>query len=209
MVVSAGHSQSKSNADTNETGNVHWGWVHTLQTKPGPVTCKCLPDCPTHVRDKCQQRVTDGEGREKGHVCSAVHQSTSIPLLFPMLWTSSSLRQKRDILWILVLLAHCTHIVSVAEDEVLFFLKRGLRVLGGACRKARQNFRGIRGNIFFFSPYNSPISVGPLWQGSHSMHEVMQKFWPWRSVMNDQPRTNLRNLLYTQVTSTPSPLVPG
>lgn len=124
----------------------------TLQTKPGPLTCRSLPDCPTHVRDKCQQCVTEGSGgrREKGRVYSAAHQSTSIPLLFPTLWTSSSLRQKRDILWILVLLAHCTHIVSVAEDEVLFFLKRGLRVLGGACRKARQNFRGIIGNIFFF-----------------------------------------------------------
>lgn len=116
--------------------------------------------------------------------------NTSIPLLFPTLWTSSSLRQKRDILWILVLLAHCTHIVSVAEDEVLFFLDRGLRVLGGACRKARRNFRGIIGNILFF-PYNSPIFVGPLWPGSHSTHEVMQKFWPWRSVMNDQLRINL------------------
>lgn len=166
--------------------------MHTLQTKPGPLTCRCLPDCPSHVRDKRQQRATEGcrERREKGHVYSAVHQSTSIPLLFPTLWMRSSLRQKRDILWILVLLAHCTHIVSVAEDEVLFFLKRGLRVLGGACRKARQNFRGIVGNFFFF-PYNSPIFVGPLWQGSFSMHEIMQKFWPWRSVMNGQLRTNL------------------
>lgn len=96
----------------------------------------------------CHRRMWREE--EKGHVYSAVHQSTSIPLLLPRLWTSSSLRQKRDILWILVLLAHCTHIVSVAEDEVLFFLKRGLRVLGGACQETRQNFRGIVGNIFLF-----------------------------------------------------------
>lgn len=109
--------------------------AYTLQMKPGLSTHRCLPDRPTHVTDKREQGVTgDRERREKGHVYNAVHQSTSIPLLFPMLWTSSSLRQKRDILWILVLLAHCTHIVSVAEDEVLFFLKRGLRVLGGASR---------------------------------------------------------------------------
>lgn len=31
-----------------------------------------------------------------------------------------------------VLLAHLTHVVSVAEDEVLFFLKRDRRILGGA-----------------------------------------------------------------------------
>lgn len=31
-----------------------------------------------------------------------------------------------------VLLARLTHVVSVAEDEVLFFLKRDRRSLGGA-----------------------------------------------------------------------------
>lgn len=135
----------------------------------------------------CHRRTWREE--EKGHVYSAVHQSTSIPLLLPRLWTSSSLRQKRDILWILVLLAHCTHIVSVAEDEVLFFLKRGLRVLGGACRETRQLQRHSRKHLFL--PYNTPIFVGPLWIGSRSTHEIMQKFWPWRSVMNGQVRTNL------------------
>lgn len=126
--------------------------MYTLQTKQGLLTCRCLPDCPTHATDKRKKHVTEGyrERKEKGHVYNAVHQSTSIPLLFPTLLTSSSLRQKRDILWILVLLAHCTHIVSVAEDEVLFFLKRGLRVLGGACRRARENFSGITGNVFSF-----------------------------------------------------------
>lgn len=120
--------------------------------KPGLSTHRCLPDRPTHVTDKREQGVTgDRERREKGHVYNAVHQSTSIPLLFPMLWTSSSLRQKRDILWILVLLAHCTHIVSVAEDEVLFFLKRGLRVLGGACRKAKDKLQWHNRKCFFFA----------------------------------------------------------
>lgn len=39
-----------------------------------------------------------------------------------------------------MLLAHRTHMVSVVEDEVLFFLKRGLRVLGGACGESREGF---------------------------------------------------------------------
>lgn len=105
----------------------------TQQTKQELSICRCLSDCPNHVADKREKCGTGYRDRsEEGHVYNAVHRSTSIPLLFPTLLTGSSLRQKRDILWILVLLAHCTHIVSVAEDEVLFFLMRGLRVLGGA-----------------------------------------------------------------------------
>lgn len=124
----------------------------TQQTKQELSICRCLSDCPNHVADKREKRGTGYRDRsEEGHVYNAVHRSTSIPLLFPTLLTSSSLRQKRDILWILVLLAHCTHIVSVAEDEVLFFLMRGLRVLGGACRKARENFVGETGKSFFLS----------------------------------------------------------
>lgn len=56
-----------------------------------------------------------------------------------------------------MLLAHCTHIVSVAEDEVLFFLKRGLRVLGGACREARGNISGMIGNGFPFLEIHLPL----------------------------------------------------
>lgn len=37
-----------------------------------------------------------------------------------------------------VLLAHLTHVVSVAEDEVLFFLKRGRRTLGGAWQRKQK-----------------------------------------------------------------------
>lgn len=37
-----------------------------------------------------------------------------------------------------VLLAHLTHVVSVAEDEVLFFLKRDERILGGAWQRKQK-----------------------------------------------------------------------
>ena len=79
---------------------------------------------------------TYGKGSMKGHVYNAAISETH-PSHH---WFSSYiiirvdlLRQKRDILLISVLMAHHTHMVSVADEEVLFFLKRGLRLLGGAC----------------------------------------------------------------------------
>lgn len=47
----------------------------------------------------------------------------------------------------LVLLAHLIHVVSVAEDEVLFFLKRDRRILGGAWQRKQKGIPQLGINV--------------------------------------------------------------